>query len=526
MVLRGETSNAEAKVTDVRLITDEKGALLGSFFIPEASLTSAPEFRTGTNTFRLTSSSVDSRSPADRASTAESIFTSRGTLNTLQEDVLSVRTADIQRMTREDSTTISNQSTRNFQTSEFGETRVSEQIEWIDPIAESFEVTEANGVFISSVDIFFQTKDDTAPVTCQIRTMQTGLPTTKIVPFGEKTLDAEQVVTSADSTVPTRFTFPSPVFLEGGGAEYALTLISPSNNYFVWIAVMGETDIEDEGLQESERRKISAQPYLGSLFKSQNGSTWTPSQYEDLKFTLYKCQFVPGPGALKLYNPELGVGNKERPVLRQNPISFNSQEVKIQLAGNTSSNSSTEFPIGSKLIQVGAGASAEGNIVAHLGPLASITHQSGTGIGLTPASGNLTYSGIGLTTITGNGSGATANIQISSGSVGTLSVTGGGSGYKTGDVLGASFGDTNRNVRFTVGAVSNVNSVILNRVQGNFDTSRTLKFMNNTGISTNLNNGVPSSVTNTGLDNDGLHIHVKHRNHGMHAVNNLSLIHI
>ena len=197
--------------------------------------------------------------------------------------------------------------------------------------------------------------------------MQTGLPTTKIVPFGEKTLDAEQVVTSADSTVPTRFTFPSPVFLEGGGAEYALTLISPSNNYFVWIAVMGETDIEDEGLQESERRKISAQPYLGSLFKSQNGSTWTPSQYEDLKFTLYKCQFVPGPGALKLYNPELGVGNKERPVLRQNPISFNSQEVKIQLAGNTSSNSSTEFPIGSKLIQVGAGASAEGNIVAHLG---------------------------------------------------------------------------------------------------------------------------------------------------------------
>ena len=520
MVLRGETSNAEAKVTDVRLITDEKGALLGSFFIPEASLTSAPEFRTGTNTFRLTSSSVDSRSPADRASTAESIFTSRGTLNTLQEDVLSVRTADIQRMTREDATTVSNQSTRNFQTSEFGETRVSEQVEWIDPIAESFEVTEANGVFISSVDIFFQTKDDTAPVTCQIRTMQTGLPTTKIVPFGEKTLDAEQVVTSADSTVPTRFTFPSPVFLEGGGSEYALTLISPSNNYFVWIAVMGETDIEDEGLQESERRKISAQPYLGSLFKSQNGSTWTPSQYEDLKFTLYKCQFVPGPGALKLYNPELGVGNKERPVLRQNPISFNSQEVKIQLAGNTSSNSSTEFPIGSKLIQVGAGASAEGNIVAHLGPLASITHQSGTGIGLTPASGNLTYSGIGLTTITGNGSGATANIQISSGSVGTLSVTGGGSGYKTGDVLGASFGDTNRNVRFTVGAVSNVNSVILNRVQGNFDTSRTLKFMNNTGISTNLNNGVPSSVTNTGLDNDGLHIHVKHRNHGMHAVNN------
>ena len=82
-------------------------------------------------------------------------------------------------------------------------------------------------------------------------------------------------------------------------------------------------------------------------------------------------------------------------------------------------------------------------------------------------------------------------------------------------MLGASTGDTGRNIRFTVNAVSNVNSVILNRVQGNFDTSRTLKFMNNTGISTNLNNGVPQSVTNTGSDKDGLHIHVS-----------LSLIHI
>ena len=36
MVLRGETSGAERfKVTDVRLISDEKGALIGSFFIPE-----------------------------------------------------------------------------------------------------------------------------------------------------------------------------------------------------------------------------------------------------------------------------------------------------------------------------------------------------------------------------------------------------------------------------------------------------------------------------------------------------------
>jgi len=523
MVLRGETSGAEAKVTDVRLISDEKGALIGSFFIPEASLSSAPEFRTGTNTFRLSSSAVDSRAPIDRASVAESTFTSRGTLNTLQEDVLSVRTADIQRTTREDSTTRNSVETRQFQTTS-SLIRNREQVQWIDPLAESFEVAEANGIFISSADIFFQTKDDTIPVTLQIRTMQTGLPTTTIVPFGEVVMDPEQVITSEFGTVATRFTFPSPVFLEGGGKEYALTLISQSNNYNVFIARMGEEDLSDRNLEESERRIVSQQPYLGSLFKSQNGSTWEASQFEDLKFNLNRCEFVSGPGALKLYNPEIGVGNKERPILRQNPITFNSQEVKIQLAGNTSSNPNTQFPIGSRLIQVGAGASAEGNVVAHLGPLATATHQAGSGIGLTPASGNLTYSGIGLTSITGDGSGATANIAINSGSINSISIASGGSGYKTGDVLGASLGETGRNIRFTVGAVSNVNSVILNRVQGEFNTDTTLKFMNSTGISTNLNNGVPASVTNTASNKDGLHIHVDHRNHGMHAVNNKVII--
>ena len=517
MILRGETSGAEAKVTDVRLISDEKGALIGSLFIPEASLPSAPEFRTGTNTFRLSSSSVDSRSPLDRASSAETSFNSRGTLNTLQEDVLSVRTADIQQSTLNDSTTISNQSSNVFQqTTGFDTTRTTEQVQWFDPLAESFEITEANGVFVSSVDIFFQTKDDVIPVTCQIRTMQTGFPTRTIVPFGEVVLDPEQVNISEFGTIATRFTFPSPVFLEGGGGEYALTLISQSNNYNVFIAQMGEEDIADRNLAESERRIVSQQPYLGSLFKSQNGSTWTPSQFEDLKFLMNKCEFVSGPGALKLYNPELGIGNKERPILRQNPIVFNSQEVKIALSGDTSSNEITDFPIGSLMKQTAT--SSQGNVVAHLGKLGTISHQSGTGVGLV----NATYSNVPLTTITGNGTGGVATIVISGGTptVGSVNVTTRGHGYKTGDVLGASVGDTGRNLRFFVNSITDVNSIILNRVQGEFNTSSTLRFVRANGSEGDLNNGTPTAITNTSTVKDGLHIHVSHRNHGMHAVNN------
>ena len=137
--------------------------------------------------------------------------------------------------------------------------------------------------------------------------------------------------------------------------------------------------------------------------------------------------------------------------MRPNPITTNSQEIKISFSGITTSNS-RDFPIGSQVKQ----GTALGNIVAAFGPLASATYQAGTGIGLTPASGNLTYSGIGLTSITGDGSGATINVQISNGEVGVATVASGGLGYKTGDVLGGTLGETGRNIRFTVGTVSNV----------------------------------------------------------------------
>ncbi len=39
-------------------------------------------------------------------------------------------------------------------------------------------------------------------------------------------------------------------------------------------------------------RLISQQPYLGSMFKSQNASTWTAEQNEDVKFKINRCKFT------------------------------------------------------------------------------------------------------------------------------------------------------------------------------------------------------------------------------------------
>ena len=48
---------------------------------------------------------------------------------------------------------------------------------------------------------------------------------------------------------------------------------------------MGETDI-------ITGQVISGQPYAGSLFKSQNASTWSAEQTDDLKFHLKVAKFT------------------------------------------------------------------------------------------------------------------------------------------------------------------------------------------------------------------------------------------
>ena len=110
--------------------------------------------------------------------------------------------------------------------------------------------------------------------------MKNGFPTQHILPFSEIVLDPSDVVTSADGSVATTVEFKAPVYLEGGNTEYAIALASNSTKYSVYISRIGETDLLTDTF-------ISNQPYLGSLFKSQNASTWEPSQWEDLKFTMY-----------------------------------------------------------------------------------------------------------------------------------------------------------------------------------------------------------------------------------------------
>ena len=154
-----------------------------------------------------------------------------------------------------------------------------------DPLAQTFSVLEPEGVFLTRCEIYFRTVDDNdIPVTLQIRTVELGIPTQRVLPFSEVSLDPSEINVSGDGSVSTSFTFDAPVYLEGG-KEYAVVLLSNSTKYFVYISRVGENDLITQEF-------ISNQPYLGSLFKSQNGSTWDPSQWEDLKFVLHRADYI------------------------------------------------------------------------------------------------------------------------------------------------------------------------------------------------------------------------------------------
>jgi len=510
MILYGGTSGAQAKITNIRLISDLSATLIGSFFIPNPNFLNNPRFATGNKVFTLVNNNLNDQNAANTI--AEEGFISDGTIETVQENIVSVRNARIQNkqefQTRAVSSTSSSSSGGAIGSNTSSTTT---WIGWYDPLAQSFLVNDETGIFLTRCDVFFSSKDDNdIPVTFQLRTIgPNGHPTQKVLPFSEITLDPGQINTSADSSIATSFIFKSPVYLEGG-KEYCICVASNSTKYSVYISRVGENDLLTQTY-------ISNQPYLGSLFKSQNGSTWEPSGWEDMKFVLYRADFLSN-GNAEYYSPELSEGNGQIPTLLPNSLNTNSRKIRVGL-GSTLQDSG--LTLGNTISQYGTNAS--GNYVGSAGIAYTTLNIINAGIGYTPSSGGLTFNNINLTTITGNGRNATANITISNGVAVGATISNGGTGYQVGDVLGiTTIGATSigKNARFSIVSIASTNQLIIDNVQGDFETGigKTLRYTNSSGITTDLNKSVGVAVTVSEIiaESDGLHILVNHKNHGMY----------
>jgi hypothetical protein len=524
MRIIGKTSGAVAIVKPIRLVSDSSGRLIGALFIPDPAKSENPRWINGKNTFAVSDSKTLSSVNIDliianqrsTQSGAEIDFYSSSVNNVTETNILTTRNVRIVPSRTVTTTT----TTPGSSTS--GSLRVGE-ITVKDPLAQSFYVNDDTGIFLTSIEVFFETKDETIPVTLQLRTMNAGVPSTVVIPFSEVTLDPSDINVSLDGSISTKFRFPSPVYLQGPQIqevrnspvgsqrtqEYAVVILSDSPNYRVFISQMGENDLQSGA-------RISQQPTLGSLFKSQNSSTWSPSQLEDLKFKLNRANFK-SEGLVRFFNPNLSLGNKKATVTNKNQITQLSKKVIVALS-STNYDASVIVP-GITLVQD----SARGTLVGIGGSVRLTSGISTSQIGFGYTGG--TFTGVDLITETGYGKGAKATVivnQTTTG-IGTVTITSGGFGYQIGDSLAIpSIGqNVGTGAKITVTAIGSSNAFVIDGVQNTFAVGiTTLSYTTSIGTTSVVGSGVTIAEIVQDPYYDGLHMKISHKNHGMHSSEN------
>ena len=521
--LVGQTSGAIATITDVRLIPDSFGAVYGAFFFRDPNTSPPPplRFTNGTKSFRLTSSVIN----ANPVAGDEGIGITRGDARYVTNGIINTFTSTttiVRRPPPPPAPIIIRQRRR-------------------DPLAQSFTVDET-GMFLSSLDLFFFEKDDNVPLTVQIRTVELGTPTNDLVyDFAEVDLDPTQldssgesiIKTSTDASLPTRVTFPSPIYLESD-REYAVVILAPATiKYKVWIAQMGEETIETQtlGVDQGSKSIVTKQYLGGSLFKSQNGTIWTATQTQDLKFNLYKCSFVTTPGSLTLFNSDISTSDLINSRLQDN--SLKSYPRKLIVGINTTTALSSAISVGTKVSASNVSpytnsTDAKGFVEKIGAPITNLTiPTSGTGIGTGYDNSNTPYT-VNFYSITGQGTGATGIVTVSSdGSISAVSIASTGNGYAVGDVLGittADVGNAGTDAEVTVTSTFGIDTLYLTNVQGEkFNDTRRLVYYTDIVNDTIVDSGVDvrdDSSVNGDLYSGNI-LEVNNSNHSMNSIQNV-----
>lgn len=230
-------------------------------------------FRTGERQLRLID---DSNNNIQNCTTsAEQIFRAQGIIRTEENTVISTRNINIRRENVTEDRVFNNVITEN-------------SVRYVDPVAQTFlidPIAYPTGMYVKNIKLYFKSKSANLPITLQIRPAVNGYPSSStIIPFSEINKLPNAVSTSDNGSSSTTFSFDNPVYLQPG--EYAIVLLSNSNEYELWVSEVGQNDVLTE-------ERITSQPYAGSFFKSQNSSTWTAEQSLDMKFTIEKCVFDP-----------------------------------------------------------------------------------------------------------------------------------------------------------------------------------------------------------------------------------------
>ena len=272
-------NNVGARMGTGELKTNRYGSINFSFDIKSRT------FKAGEKVLVVTDSS--SNNSALASTVAEAIYNVSGAIQTSESNYVSTRKA-----TKKPSSYSKNVS---------------------DPVAQTFFVDPLvypQGVFISSVDLFFSDKDSDLPVSVELRPTNSGYPVSRdntlVYPFATVIKYPEDITTTATANLNnssaqaianainssvedtrTRFTFSTPVHLLPG--EHSLVVKTNSSEYALYVAEMGQNLLNGTG-------RIAQQAAIGSFYKSQNAGKWQAYDNIDLMFAINRCTFTGSTG--------------------------------------------------------------------------------------------------------------------------------------------------------------------------------------------------------------------------------------
>ena len=507
----GETSGAVARISRAELLSDNWGDIVANFFFRDPNSNPPPPVKvtSGTKTVKVTAVPPGvTPLPGSTVFASEAIgsYSGSGTILTQETSRVSVRNPPPP-------------------AAKPTEVQVQVKAPHRDPLAQSFTV-DGKGIFLTSFDLYFATKDPSAKIYVELRTVELGTPTSFLVQdYTQIALNPDQInINEANpfEPIPTRIRFPSPVFLEAN-REYAIVILSPASDaYEMWTATMGQKTVRTQNLPDVQNVVVTKQYIGGSLFKSQNGTIWTASQYQDLTFKLYKAQFVPS-GTVTFYNTDITPNGTNVSKLQNNPIEGLPRKLKLPISGTLNAAVVPGTKIGE-----GTSPSITGVVENLGGPLAT------TKI-LTSGSGypNGTFSSVDLYSLSGKGTGAQAQLVFSSGALSSVTVTSNGSGYVVGEVLGittssissGSASGSGSGAQISVVTHGASDTIYLTNVQGeNFtNTTQVVYYTDPTNEASRTNSGATVNGTSSLIDNvfSGNVFRVKQYNHAHHGGNNV-----
>ena len=283
-----------------KVISGPDGTLLAIFFLPKET------FFVGANNLEIVD--VDTYSSIDSASTSYGKATFRGYNFEVNKSEMNVTTRTV-----------------DFDTN-VNITKREVQRQVGDPLAQTFRVKsastdEANVIQVSDVDLYFKRKSNTNGVTVQLREVENGYPTKKILPFATRHLSSSDVNVSDDGTAVTKFQFTNPVKLNAN-SEYCIVVLPDGNSpdYLIYTCKVGDTSFSRG--TSPYRVAVTNDWGDGVLFTSTNDSAWKSYQDEDVKFVINRYDYTTAEGYVDLIPNDI-----EALTIRENTGSFEISEI-------------------------------------------------------------------------------------------------------------------------------------------------------------------------------------------------------